>query len=131
MRRANSSAVKLSQPSRHLTVTGTPAEDTAARTIASARAGSFISAEPSPLPVILGIGQPMLRSKSCAPESATALGAAARMSSGSEPKICAETGDSPPQYKSSAVFRSSNSSPLALTISVTVNGAPQRRQIIR
>ena len=58
-----------------------------------------MSAFPSPLRTIFGMGHPMLISIRSKGASAS-LSHAARMISGSFPKICAALGDSLPQYNS-------------------------------
>ena len=79
----------LSQPLRILTVTGTGTAFTTASTIRAAFSGSFISALPSPLFAIFGMGQPMLMSIKSAPDASSASAAPSAMTDGSLPKICA------------------------------------------
>ena len=65
-----------SQPPRILTVNGTESAFFSARRISAVPVTSRISAAPLPLPVILGMGHPMLRSTMSAPEDLAALGRA-------------------------------------------------------
>ena len=103
-RLASSTALmlSLSQPARILTVTGILTALTVSRTTSAAKVGFFISAEPSPLPTIFAMGQPMLMSMT---EGETSLmvprysllsrSAAARATnSGSAPNNCTAMGSS-------------------------------------
>ena len=69
--RATSTALteRSSQPERIFTVTGRGVASASARTTLPIRAGSRIMALPSPLPVILGAGQPKFTSKNWKPLS--------------------------------------------------------------
>ena len=91
MRRVKSSTLMLplSQPRRHLTVTGTSTALTTASTIFPASSGVRIRPQPSPLFATLGMGQPMLMSRKSQPEISSASRAPSAMVSGSLPKICA------------------------------------------
>lgn len=77
-----------------LMVTGFLTALTVSLTICSTSFGSFIRAEPSPFPTILGTGQPMLRSRISKGCSSISL-ATSPMIFGSEPKSCKDTGCSP------------------------------------
>ena len=89
-----------------------------------------MSAAPAPVRQTFGTGQPRLRSMRSAPAAAT-LRAAERMTAGSCPKSCTETG---PRSRSSGTIRRSSVTVLALrwctpkleTISDTARPAPKR-----
>ena len=82
-----------SQPPRILTVNGTESAFFSARRISAVPVTSRISAAPLPLPVILGMGHPMLRSTMSAPR--TWQRSAARASrSASLPRSCIASGRS-------------------------------------
>ena len=79
----------LSQPRRHLTVTGTGTARTTASTILPASSGVRIRPEPSPELAIFGMGQPILMSRKSQPEISSASRAPSAMISGSLPNIWA------------------------------------------
>src|SRR3954447_10495752 len=121
-------------PGRSLTVTGRPLPRAAARARATARSGSASSAAPAPVLHTLGTGQPMLRSMTSAPASAT-VSAAEAMTSGSLPKSWIEIGPGGLVARSSGWMRRSSRMVFSLrwwiaceeTISDTVRPAPKRR----
>src|SRR4051794_29280938 len=121
-------------PGRSLTVTGRPLPRAAARASATARSGSASSAAPAPVLHTLGTGQPMLRSMTSAPASAT-VSAAEAMTSGSLPKSWIEIGPGVAVARSSGWMRRSSRMVFSLrwwiaceeTISDTVRPAPKRR----
>ena len=80
-----------SQPKRNLTVTGICTACTAASATFIAKSGFFINAEPSPEETTFFTGQPMLISTIGAPADSTILAPMA-IASGSDPKICMDTG---------------------------------------
>ena len=80
-----------SQPRRNLTVTGICTAFTAASATFMANSGVFINAEPSPEDTTFFTGQPILISTIGAPAASTTFAPMA-MASGSDPKICIETG---------------------------------------
>ena len=83
-------------PLRIFTVTGTrpSAAATASATTARNRSRFHGSAEPPPLRVTLGTGQPKFRSTWSARSSSTTIRTAAAMMAGSTPYSCTERGDS-------------------------------------
>ena len=121
----------LSQPRRHLTVTGTSTALTTLETIWPASSGVRIRPHPSPELAIFGMGQPMLMSMKSQPEISNASLAPSAMVSGSLPKICAP--QMLPSFfrRSLALFLSLYTSAREETISVTVTPAPNRAQIVR
>ena len=121
----------LSQPRRILTVTGTATAPQTASTIRAARSGSFISALPSPLLTIFGIGQPILISMKSAPDSSSAIAAPSAITDGSLPKICAPQMPIGVLCSRLWLFLSWYTSAREETISVTVTAAPSSAQIVR
>ncbi len=102
-----------------------------ARTIWPQSLGSFSRALPAPLPVIFGMGQPMLMSMP-AGDRRQSFSAARAMHRGSAPKSWRNTGSwSWVMSAREAVFLSSNSMALALSISLTVYAAPKPPHIWR
>ena len=93
--RAHSTALTWASsiPFRILTVTGRSVWETQVRTISSILPGSFIRADPSPLPKTLGTGHPMLISR-MSKGSCPIFSRAPAKSSGSRPKSWRETGAS-------------------------------------
>ena len=105
--------------------------------IRPARTGFFISAAPSPLLTIFGIGQPMLMSMAAGERvqgvsGAESVFAAYAMTDGSEPKICTAQGISSSAMRArTAVFLSWYHKAFAEIISVVVYSAPKLRQTAR
>ena len=121
----------LSQPRRHLTVTGTSTAFVTAATISPANSGVRIRPQPSPELAIFGIGQPMLISRKSQPEISNASTAASAMMAGSLPKIWAPQRLPSFFFKSPALFLSLYTSAREDTISVTVMLAPISAQTVR
>ena len=92
---ATSTALRCSSshPPRILTVRGTESTARMARRMRAVAATSRMSAAPLPLPVMRGMGQPMLRSTMSAP-SPWSFSAARQRRSGSLPSSCMARGRS-------------------------------------
>ena len=123
----------LSQPLRNFTDTGRSDALTTASITLAATPGSFIRALPSPLPVILGAGQPMLMSMRASsplfsPQMRRAISA---IMSGSRPKSCMPQGRSLGAVSMRSVLLPPYFRPLADIISVKVKSQPCSRQMER
>jgi len=114
-----------------LSVTGTVTASTVALTIAMARSGVRISAEPASPLTTLRTGQPMLMSMIAAPRSALSLAASA-ISLGVQPTSCIDTGSSIASHSAFCTdCRVARIAAWLAIISVTLSPEPKPRTTLR